>query len=324
MSLNHNPGSDNMSINPGNTTIREFEYKLSDYYKTKYVLSVCNATIGILGVFYALGLNDCEIITTPLTWSGALSGPKMLNCSFRFCDVEPETLTINPDLLESKITKKTKAVFTADFLGYPAKLDKIKKICQKHNLLLIHDAASSFGSSYKGHFPGYFADVTITSFGQKKIFSIGEGGCIITRQKKHYEKLANLIMHPERQTKEFGFINPFALNTSINPFAAKLGIETMDKRIIEIENRRKKIEIRLQEMGLNNLDMEFKPNYYKILISSQIPNLNIIKSSLKPLPFKDVIYNEWGAKKTSSTGDLCPNAEMAIEKYEILDLNIII
>ena len=155
-------------MNPihGNSVTREFEYRISEYFDSKHALSVCNATTGIMGVFHALGLSNSEIITTPLTWAGAFSGPLMINCKLKFCDVESESLTINPDIIEALISPDTKAVFSADLLGYPAQLDKVKEICLKHNLLLIHDAASSFGSTYKGFYSGHFADATILSFGR--------------------------------------------------------------------------------------------------------------------------------------------------------------
>lgn len=304
---------------PGISIVREFEYKIANYCCSKYCLSVSNATIGILGVFYALGLSNSEIITTPLTWAGALSGLKLLNCKFKFCDVEPDYLTINPDRIESLISPETKAVFSADFLGYPARLDKIKEICSKYNLLLIHDAASSFGSRFKGFYSGHFADVTILSFGAKKLFSIGEGGCVMTDNDRICKQLTKLLMHPNRQNTESLECNTFALNTNINPFAAQYGLKIFDDTEKELQLRRKKISSWIIQRRLNTKFKDCKPNYYKILVSPE-DAINLWEGiSIENLPFKNLIYKEPGYSEfRNAINYYCPIAEYAINYYKIL------
>lgn len=307
-----------MDPTPGNTVIREFEYRISEYLDSKYALAVCNATTGIMGVFFALGLSNAEVITTPLSWAGAFSGPMMLNCRFRFCDVEPEGLTINPDLIEALITPKTKAVFSADFLGYPAQLDKVKDICLKHNLLLIHDAASSFGSKHKGFYSGHFADVSVLSFGEKKIFSIGGGGCILTDNNSIYEKLVKRLTHPERQSLEVFGYNPFSLNTSMNPWAAKYGLETFNEQVLKIEKRKQEIIRSFKEIGMANKTDKSDPNYYKILVSPELQSRFEKGTLLNNLPFMRLVYNE-PYYKYNKMKNYCPIAERAMCNYKTID-----
>jgi len=308
-----------MDTIPGYSIVREFEYKVANYCDAKHCLSVCNATTGILGVFYALGLSNTEIITTPLTWAGAFSGLKMLNCKIKFCDVEPDNLTINPDLIEPLISPDTKAVFSADFLGYPARLDRIKEICTKHNLLLIHDAASSFGSRYKGFYTGHFADVTILSFGAKKIFSIGEGGCILTDNDNLFDHLTKSLMHPDRQNRERNESNPFALNTSINPLAAQYGVEHFDKSLSEIKSKQEKIAEWLKQNTANGTLPYGEPNFYKIVVPvNQLAKHDFITDDL---PFKNLVYNELefcGYDNRVSYD--CPIAANALNQYKIISI----
>ncbi len=305
-----------MNTFPGNSFVREFEYKVATYCDVKHCLSVCNATTGIWGVFYSLGLANAEIITTPLTWPGAFSGLKMLNCKLKFCDVEPENLTINPDLIEEMITEDTRAVFSADFLGYPARLDKIKKVCDKYDLLLIHDAASSFGSKYNGFYSGNYADVTILSFGAKKIFSIGEGGCVLTNDNKIYECLVKALMHPERQGVELNQPNSFALNTSIHPIAAQYGVEHFEQEVEAIEEYKFHSRNWITQNLLSKPPESDEPNYYKVI--SRLDQLLRAGSSMVSLPF-NLIYKE---TEFSSGGDtrriICPVAEDALIKYKIV------
>lgn len=308
-----------MNTIPGYSIVREFEYKVANYCEAKHCLSVCNATTGIFGAFYALGLNNAEIITSPLTWAGAFSGLKMLNCHFNFCDVEPDNLTINPDLIEPLISPNTKAVFTTDFLGYPARLERIKEICTKHNLLLIHDAASSFGSRYKGFYSGHFADITILSFGAKKIFSIGEGGCILTDNDNLFERLTKFLKHPERQNKECNESNPFALNTSINPLAAKYGVEHFDKKVSEIKSKQEITAVWLKQNMENTSFSTDKPNFYKIVVHvNQLANHDFMTDDL---PFKNLIFSERGFFEYDNIGSIeCPIASNALNQYKIISI----
>jgi dTDP-4-amino-4,6-dideoxygalactose transaminase len=311
-----------MNIIPGNSIVREFEYKIANYCDAKHCLSVCNATMGILGIFYALGLGNTEIIASPLTWAGAFSGLKMLNCKIKFCDVEPENLTINPDLIEPLISSKTKAVFSADFLGYPARLDRIREICDKHNLLLIHDAASSFGSRYKGLYSGYFADVTVLSFGAKKIFSIGEGGCVLTNRAEIYSKLVQFMMHPERQNVETFQNNPFALNTNINPLAAKFALENFDQNVKNIKLKQGEAANWLKHNTVNETRPSDEPNYYKIVIA--LTNLvdDVNGFLINVLPFRNLVYNDRNFDTCDKIVYNCPLAENALNQYKIISLQL--
>lgn len=251
---------------PGASVIREFERLLAIHCQKDYVISTCNASVGILGAFWSMGLSNKEIIVTSLTWPGALAGLLALNCKLKFCPVEPEFLTIDTDEISKLINSETKAVFSADFLGNPCQLDKVKKVCEEYDLLLIHDAASSFGSYFKGYQSGYYADISIYSFGSKKLFSLGEGGAIVTHNEQIYEQLLYGVTHPDRQQVEYDICNPFSLNISMNVLAAEYGLKTYDKQIKFIKERAEKITGYLYEISQLSGYENRQPNYYKVLI----------------------------------------------------------
>ena len=309
-----------MTAFPGNSIVREFEYTIAEFCGSKHCLSVCNATIVLLGVFYALGLVNSEIITTPLTWSGTFSGLQMLNCKFRFCDIEPENLTLNPDLLEPLITPNTKAVFSADFLGYPARLNRIKEICTKYNLFLIHDAASSFGTRFNGLYSGHYADVSFLSFGHK-IYSIGEGGCILSENDEIFEMLNVVLKHPKRQASESGIWNPFALNTNINPLAANYAVENFALKTAEIHSKKKMTTDWLCQNSAIGLNQTDEPNYYKVIAPDDLLDTHNGKFITYDLPFKSLIFNEIMFKSSNLSGiPNCPVAEEKIKQKKILSI----
>lgn len=305
----------------GISSVREFEYKVVDYCGAEFCLSTCNATIAIMGVFYALGLSNTEVITTPLSWSGALSGLIMLNCKIKFCDVESQNLTIDPDCIEKSITPETKAIFSADFLGYPARLDKIKQICTKHNLLLIHDAASSFGTRYNNFYSGHYADVTILSFGSKKIFNIGEGGCILTDNSALFDEITKVLMHPCRQKIEKFSYNPFSLNSNINPIAADLAVNYFNIVIKNVEQKRQLVVMWL----LENMDIQLpstdEPNFYRIIVPrSKLTGLDNLYNVHK-IPFDALIFNmpNWN-RFIKQIVNQFPKAESVFDQYSIISI----
>lgn len=243
---------------------RRFESKLSKFLDNTFVLTTCNATTAITGTFAALGITDCEVITTPLSWAGALSGPIMLNNTFKFARLEEPTLTMDPYSIEELITPQTQCVLTSDFLGMPVRLDLIRSICKKHNLVLVHDAATSFGSVYKGHFSGYYADVCIHSFGRNKAVTTGEGGCVSTHNENRFRSLLSYMAHPERQQFQLGEENLFAMNTTMHPLAVQFGLDTFDRQLDQMYRHRDAVVKRLQEVACEYaFNNDALPNNYK-------------------------------------------------------------
>lgn len=310
---------------PGPSIIRQFESILTIHCQKEFAIATCNASAGILGVFWSLGLQGKEIITTPLTWPGAIAGLLTLNCKLRFCNVEPRYLTIDPAEIKKLITPETKAVFTADFLGYPCQLDKIKKVCEECNLLLIHDAASSFGSYYKGYQSGYFADVSIYSFGQKKLFTVGEGGAIVTQSEFIYQKLLYGIGHPERQLIEYDTANPFSLNISMNLLAAKYGVEIFKDQINLIKNNSEVITGILRDILQLDCDVDIQPNYYKVLFNP--PSIDLLTPELKEyasnLPINALNTHFLITKSSDNYSFDCHTCEMEIGRYKVIDSPIL-
>ena len=267
------------------SNVRQFEAMLSNHFDDANVLTVCNATVGIMGVFYALGLSNSEIITTPLTWQGAFSGLHLLNCKLKYGKLEEPSLTLAPESIVPLITSKTKAVFSADLLGYPCRLDAIREICKQYNLLLIHDAAGSLGSKYNGFYSGKYADVTIYSFGRNKPFSTNQGGCIVTASDELFDKIIFHLAHPERQSISSEEVNLFALNTSMNAFAIEYGLTHFEQQMSNISIHRKFVSETIGNVIKNNRYFTLaSPNYYKPFF-----NIKTIQNNSSDLPFIPII-----------------------------------
>lgn len=284
---------------------RSFEQKLGKFLEADYVLTVCNATTGIMGVLYALGITDAEIVTTPLSWSGTLSGPLMLNNRVVFAELEEPTLNIDPCSLEKYITKKTKCVLTSDFLGMPAKLDVIHQICSEHGVWLIHDAATSFGSTYQGHSSGYFADVCIHSFGRNKAFTTGEGGCVSSHNETLFDAIVGTMAHPDRQRFQRDEINPLAMNTTMHPLAIDYGLSTFEAQISKLNKHRDDVIQRLHAIGAEELLTEGIPNFYKPFLDMR--RYGNLPFDWKPLPYQSLSYDIRCHEQYKVAENLCIN-----------------
>ncbi|MBU2540204.1 UDP-4-amino-4,6-dideoxy-N-acetyl-beta-L-altrosamine transaminase [Patescibacteria group bacterium] len=227
--------------------VEEFEKAVARYCGAKYGVAVSSGTAALHLAYIVAGIKSGdEIITTPLTFAATANMLAVLGAKPVFIDIKSDTLNINPDLIEEKITKKTKAIVTVDFAGHPCDYDEILKIAKKHNLLVIEDACHALGAKYKGKKVGSFADMTILSFHPVKHITTGEGGMILTDNKDFYKKLKTLRHHgivkkPEKGGWYYEIENP-GYNYRITDFQCALGLSQL-KKINRFIKRRREIVV---------------------------------------------------------------------------------
>lgn len=176
--------------------INEAEDKLCKITGAKHAVLVSNGTAALHATCFAAGIGPGdEVITTPITF--AASANCALYCGGKpvFADINSETYNIDSHSIEKCITEKTKAVVAVDFTGQAVELDRIRDICDRHNLILIEDAAHALGTKYKGRLVGSIADMTEFSFHPVKTCTAGEGGAITTNDDELYKKLLLFRTH---------------------------------------------------------------------------------------------------------------------------------
>lgn len=176
--------------------IEEAEKKLCEITEAKHAVLIANGTAALHAACFAadIGPGD-EVITTPITF--AASANCALYCGGKpvFADINPETYNIDPDSVVKCITDKTKAVVAVDFTGQVVEFKRLRKICDKYNIILIEDAAHSLGTRYNGQSVGSIADMTEFSFHPVKTCTAGEGGAITTNDDEFYKKLLLFRTH---------------------------------------------------------------------------------------------------------------------------------
>ncbi len=182
-------------LTTGKKTI-EFENKFKKYKKTKYALALnsCTAALHLSLALLNLKKND-EVITSALTFSSTINSIIVSGAKPVLADIDFETQNINPDEIEKKITKNTKVILIVHFAGRPCNMTKIMKIVKKYKLKLIEDCAHTIEGKFENKNVGTFGTFGCFSFYATKNLSIGEGGMLITNNKKYYEKARILSLH---------------------------------------------------------------------------------------------------------------------------------
>ncbi len=169
----------------------ELENKLKEFTKSKYCITTSSGTDALLISLMCLGISKGdEVITSPFTFVSSIEVIVRLGAKPIFVDIEADTCNINANLIQRKITKKTKAILVVSLFGQTADISKINSIAKEHGKIpVIEDAAQSFGASYKNKRSCNLTTIGCTSFfPSKPLGCYGDGGAIFTNNKK----LANI------------------------------------------------------------------------------------------------------------------------------------
>jgi perosamine synthetase len=228
--------SDWLTQGPG---IEKFESAVAEYCGTKKGVAVSSGTAALHAACYAAGIGPGdEVITSPMTFAASANAILYCGGSPVFADIDPDTGNINPEELERKITKKTKAIIPVHFAGQPCEMDQINGIAKKHGLVVIEDAAHALGAEYKGKKIGSISDMTTFSFHPVKHITTGEGGMVMTNSPKLYEKLTLFRNHGITKVKEnmekdpgpwYYEMQELGYNYRMTDFQSALGLSQMNK-----------------------------------------------------------------------------------------------
>jgi len=176
--------------------VREFEQKMTALTGARHAVAVSSATAGLHLAIETLNPRvDAEIVTTPFTMAATIEAIIYSGARPVLADIDPVTLNINPDVVEKKLTKKTKAVLSVDIAGCPCQYHRLKRITKSKKLFLLADAAHSLGARFKRRPVGSLADATVFSFYSTKNLTTGEGGMIVSNSGKLIDAARHLALH---------------------------------------------------------------------------------------------------------------------------------
>ena len=240
MDVEINSGA-NWAVGP---KVEEFEEKIANYMGCEYAAVLNSGTSALHANLLAesIGKND-EVIVPSFTFIATANAPLFVGAKPVFADIETDTFGLDPKSVEESITKNTKAIIPIHYGGCPCKIKELKDIADDNDLILIEDAAESFGADINGKMTGTFGDSGILSFCQNKVITTGEGGALITDSKELYEKITLIRSHGRLESADYfnsvGFFDYVTLgfNWRMSNLTAALGLAQV-KKVNKIINMR--------------------------------------------------------------------------------------
>lgn len=233
--------------------VDQFEAKLCEITNTIYSVVVNSGTAGLHAACHAAGITKGdEVIISAVTFASTANAVLFCGGTPVFADIDEFNWNVDPLEIEQKITDKTKAVIAVSLTGQAVKMDEIRAICDKHNLIFIEDAAHSLGTKYKGQPIGSLADMTVFSFHPVKTITTGEGGAIMTNSPELYQRLKLFRIHGITRDpnllsrKRYDGYNEqidLGYNYRLTDFQAALGLSQLDKLDLFIDRRKEIVQM---------------------------------------------------------------------------------
>lgn len=184
------------------------ENSLQEFTKSKNAITCSSGTDALLLAMMAMDIKPGdEIITTPFTFIATAETIAFLGAVPVFVDIDEKTYNINSDLIEDKITSKTKVIMPVSLYGQPSNITKIQKLANKYNLKVIIDGAQSFGSTYNNIMDSNLGDFSTTSFfPAKPLGCFGDGGAVFTNNEEMALKMKQLRIHGQNKRYNHKYI----------------------------------------------------------------------------------------------------------------------
>jgi dTDP-4-amino-4,6-dideoxygalactose transaminase len=203
---------------------QEFARAFAEVQGARYGAVLTNGTAALQVSLAAAGVRwGDEVLMPAVTWIATPQAALYLGAVPVFVDVDPDTYNIDPRQIEAKITPRTKAIIPVHLGGLPADLDGVLEIAKRHGLKVIEDCAHGHGAKWRGRGVGSWGDFGIFSFQQSKVMTCGEGGLILTNDKRLAE-LATSMINCGRIPKDSEYLeaSPFNYNFRMTEFQAAI------------------------------------------------------------------------------------------------------
>jgi len=319
--------SDWLTTGPAVTT---FEKNIASFVGANNAVAVCNGTAALHCAMYALDIGPGdEVIVPPITFAATANCVCYRVAIPVFADVDPNTLLIDPEQVEQKITANTKAIIGVDYAGQPCDWDRLREIATRHGVALVADGCHALGAEYKYRKVGTLADLTVFSFHPVKHITTGEGGMIVTNNDDYAARMRLFRSHgitsDARQREKAGSwfyeMVDLGYNYRISDIQCALGTSQLAKLAKWIERRREIAACYDRFFANNNIAQplnvsEHVTHAYHLYVV-RISNRDAIFSALRAkgigvnVHYVPVHLHPFYRKKFGTREGMCPNAENA-------------
>lgn len=262
-------------IAPLGENVNKFEEELAEYVGTKHAAALSAGTAAIHMAFKALDVKEGDIVfCSDLTFSATANPITYQNATPVFIDSEKETWNMDPKALEKAFEKypHSKAVIVVHLYGTPAKIEEIRKVCEKHEVPLVEDAAESLGATYKGKQTGTFGKYGIYSFNGNKIITTSGGGMLISEDEEKIAKVRFWATQAREKARHYEH-KEIGYNYRMSNIVAGIGrgqLKILDLRIkqkTEIYNRYKEAFKDVADIKMQPIPENTMPNHWLSVIT---------------------------------------------------------
>ncbi len=229
-----------------------FQEEFAKYQQADYGLTCANGTAALEISLKALGIGaGDEVIVPSYTFVSTATCVLQVNATPIFVDIDEDTYNIDPARIEEAITERTRAIIPVHFFGQPANMDAILEIAKKHNLYVIEDSSHAHGSEWDGKRVGALGDVGTFSFQASKNLTAGEGGIILSNNKKLIQTCDSLVWLGREEGRPWYEFHRLGWNYRITEFQGAIlrtQMQRLDAQIMKRAENVKYFKERMQEI----------------------------------------------------------------------------
>jgi len=261
------------------TVLEEFERAFADYHQVPYALATNNGTSALHCALFAVdvGPGD-EVIVPTYTWLASATPAVACGAVPVFCDIDPQTLTMDPADVARRITPRTKAIMCVHLFGHPVDMDRILDLARPRGIAVVEDSSHAHGSTYKGQLVGTIGDIGCFSLQASKAMVAGEGGVLIAKKKDYWQRAVCLYDHARIRTLDDEVLSSYG--------ASGLGFKYRMHQLAAV----------IGKVQLRHLDE---------VLASRAENLNYLSAGLRDVPGIDPPYTAPDVTRGGWYGYVC-------------------
>jgi dTDP-4-amino-4,6-dideoxygalactose transaminase len=246
-------------LSGGTPVVREFEKEWREWIGTKFAVSVVNGTSALYSAYFGLGVGPGDEVVCPInTWICSIAPALLLGARPVFCDIDPETLMIDPADMRAKITDKTRCICVVHLWGNVCDMDAVMTVSKEFGIPVIEDCSHAHGAKYAGKMCGAIGHAGAWSLQGSKAISAGEGGMLTTDDIDVFERAClvgqvNRIAGIDLVGARYEELQPLGLGMKFRAHPVGIGIAAVQLRKLPELNRRRGAYFKEVEDGLADI-----------------------------------------------------------------------
>lgn len=246
-------------LSGGTPVVREFEKTWREWIGKKFAITTINGTSALYSAYFGLGVGPGDEVICPVnTWICSIAPALLLGAKPVFCDVDPDSLMIDPDEMRSKITDKTACICVVHLWGNVCDMGPIMAIAREYGIPVIEDCSHAHGAMYKSKMCGAIGDVGCWSLQGSKPVSAGEGGVLVTDNIDAFERAClvgqvNRIAGIDLVGGKYADLQPLGLGMKFRAHPLGIGIAKVQLEKLPELNKRRAAYVEEVEAGLADI-----------------------------------------------------------------------